>query len=195
VSQSALLSALGPVLDTLEALGVRHYVGGSLASSAHGIPRTSIDADLLADLGSDDVDAFVAALEGTYYVPAERIRDAVTRRSSFNVIHLATMFKIDVFMAKDRAFDRQALARARPEPLEGDESRLVPLASAEDVVLAKLEWYRKGDEVSERQWTDVLGVLRSGAGRLDLAYLRRIAGDLNVLDLLDRALAEAGPGG
>ena len=69
MSQSALLSALGPVLDTLEALGVRHYVGGSLASSAHGIPRTSIDADLLADLGSDDVDAFVAALEGTTTCP------------------------------------------------------------------------------------------------------------------------------
>jgi hypothetical protein len=123
------------------------------------------------------------------------VRDAVGRRASFNLIHLGTMLKIDVFMAKERSFDQRALDRAPPEPLEADEGRRVPLASAEDIVLAKVERYRKGGEVPERQWTDVLGVLRTGGGRLDLAYLRELAIDLAVSDLLDRALAEAAQGG
>jgi hypothetical protein len=191
VSEPSLLSALGPVLDILEALGVGHYVGGSLASSAHGIPRASIDADVVADLQPADAARFVAALKDQYYMSEDRVRDAVDRRASFNLIHLGTMLKVDVFLAKDRAFDRQALDRARPEPLETEGGRRVPLASAEDIVLAKLEWYRKGGEVSERQWGDVIGVLRAGPGRLDLDYLRELAADLTVSDLLERALAEA----
>ena len=147
MTEPSLLCALGPILDVFELRKIRYYVGGSLASSAHGIPRASIDADLVADLGGGDVDAFVAALRHDYYVPEERIRDAVDRRSSFNVIHLATTLKIDVFVAKNREFERRALARARPEALEGEDGRWVLLASAEDIVLAKLEWYRKGGEV------------------------------------------------
>jgi hypothetical protein len=193
MSESFLLAALGPVLDALEALGVRHYVGGSLASSAHGVPRASIDADLLADLQPGDVTRFVTALEDRYYVSQDRVRDAVDRRASFNLIHLTTMLKIDIFVAKDRDFDRRALDRARAEPLEAEGGRTVPLASAEDIVLAKLEWYRKGGEVSERQWSDVLGVLRTGGEQLDLRYLRELATDLAVSDLVERALAEATP--
>jgi len=190
VSDGPLLEALGPVLDVLEALGVRHYVGGSLASSAHGIPRASIDADILAELQPGDVARFVTALGDRYYIPDDRVSDAVDRRASFNLIHLASMLKIDVFVAKDRAFDRRALGRARPEPLESEAGRRVPLASAEDIVLAKLEWYRKGGEVSERQWGDVIGVLRTGGAKLDLPYLRELAPDLGVSDLLERAVAE-----
>jgi hypothetical protein len=191
VTEPSLLAALGPVLDALESLGTPHYVGGSLASSAHGIPRASIDADLLADLAPSDVDRLLAALGEAYYVSEERVRDAVARRSSFNLIHLATMLKVDVFVAKDRTFDRRALERARGERLEGERGRLVPLATAEDIVLAKLEWYRKGGEVSERQWTDVLGVLRASGERLDLGYLKLLATELGVMDLLDRALGES----
>jgi hypothetical protein len=190
VSEGSLLDALDPVLDALEALGVRHYVGGSLASSAHGIPRASIDADILAELRPGDVARFVTALGDRYYVSQDRVRDAVDRRASFNLIHLASMLKIDVFVAKDRAFDRRALDRARAEPLESEGGRRVPLASAEDIVLAKLEWYRKGGGVSERQWGDVIGVLRTGGARLNLRYLRELANDLEVADLLERALAE-----
>jgi len=189
VSEDALLDALAPVLDALEALNVRHYLGGSLASSAHGIPRASIDADLVADLRPGHAAPFLAALGDRYYVSEARVRDALERRSSFNLIHLQTMLKVDVFVAKERAFDRRALDRARPEPLDARGGRRVPLASAEDIILAKLEWYRRGGEVSERQWTDVLGVIRVARERLDLPYLRELAADLAVLDLLERALA------
>jgi hypothetical protein len=192
VTEPSLLEALGPVLDALESRGIRYYVGGSLASSAHGVPRASIDADLVADLRSADVEPLIAALREGYYVPEARVRDAVARRSSFNVIHLATTLKVDVFVAQDREFERRALARARPEALVGDEGgRQVPIASAEDIVLAKLEWYRKGGEVSERQWTDVVGVLSASSTKVDLPYLEELASGLGVSDLLRSALADA----
>ena len=195
MTQPSLLAALGPVLDALESLGTQYYVGGSLASSAHGIPRASIDADLIADLQPGDVAPLVAALRDDYYVPEERIRDAVARRSSFNLIHLATMFKVDVFVAGDRTFDRRALDRARREPLEEGPSRAVPLASAEDIVLAKLEWFRKGGEVSERQWTDVIGVLRTLAEAIDSSYMEELAAELGISDLLKRAQTEVAGSG
>ncbi len=183
-----LFLALGPVLEVLRALDVRHYVGGSIASSAHGVPRASIDADVVAELGPRHVAPLAAALREAYYVSEERVRDAVSRRGSFNVIHLETMVKVDVFVSRDRPFDRRAFDRARPAtPAGGSE---IPVSSAEDTILAKLEWFRRGGEVSERQWGDVLGVLRA-ATALDQAHLQKGAAELGVADLLARALTEA----
>jgi hypothetical protein len=194
VTASELLSALGPLVDALEALGVSYYVGGSLASSAHGIPRASIDADVIADLGPDHVVPLVGRLQARYYLDEGRIRAAVEARRSFNLIHLDTMFKIDVFVSKRRPFDLEALERARPQPLEDTAAaRPFRVASPEDTVLAKLEWFRAGGETSERQWTDIVGVLRARRGEIDEAYLRRWAAALHVADLLDRVLEEASP--
>jgi hypothetical protein len=188
VTAPDLVVALRPVLDTLQRLRVRHYVGGSIASSAHGIPRASIDADVVAELTTADTGRLTAALSTTYYVPEERVRDAVARRGSFNLIHLETMVKVDVFVSRDRPHDRRAFERARTTPLEGGGE--LPIASAEDTVLAKLEWFRKGGETSQRQWGDVTGVLRA-ARELDHAYLKQGALELGVLDLLSRAIEEA----
>jgi hypothetical protein len=186
--------ALAPVTEALESLGVGYYVGGSVASSAHGVPRASLDVDLLAELLLEHVDAFSGLLEGAYYLDADRIRDAVTRRRSFNLIHLETMFKVDVFVSTGRPFDREAISRASNESLgEGEGARTFAIASPEDTVLVKLEWFRKGGEVSERQWTDVLGILKVLGPRLDGAYLDRWASSLAIMDLLERARGEAGP--
>lgn len=182
-----LVLALGPVLGALRALGVRHYVGGSIASSAHGVPRSSIDADVVAELLPRHAAPLAAALHETYYVSEERVRDAVHRRGSFNVIHLETMVKVDVFVSRDRPFDRRAFDRVRAATLEGGSE--IPVASPEDTVLAKLEWFRRGGEVSERQWADVVGVLRA-SGPLDEEHLREGAAELGVADLLARALEE-----
>jgi hypothetical protein len=187
-----LLAAVGPVLDLLQEIGVRHYVGGSIASSAHGVARASIDADVVAELRPEHADRLSSALRAAYYVPEARVRDGIARRASFNVIHLETMLKVDVFVSKDRPFDRRAMERVRPSSPEAADERSLPLASAEDTVLAKLEWFRRGGEVSERQWTDVLGVLRAGGDALDRRYLEDGARELAVSDLLARALAEAG---
>ena len=122
------------------------------------------------------------------------IRDAIRRRSSFNVIHLATMMKVDVFILKDRAFDQAAFARSTASTLDEHQRRVYPLTTAEDIVLHKLEWYRLGGGVSERQWQDVLGVFRVQGATLDRAYLERWASDLGVADLLARAIREATAG-
>ena len=164
-----LLVVLAPVLDALRGLGARHYVGGSIASSAHGVPRASIDADVVAELDPAHAAPLVAALGDGFYVSEERVRDAIARRASFNVIHLETMVKVDVFVSKNRPFDRRAFERARPATTESGGE--LPVSSAEDTVLAKLEWYRRSGEVSERQWSDVTGVLRAvrrGQGAVDI---------------------------
>ena len=114
-----------------------------------------------------------------------------TVKSSFNIIHRATMFKVDFFIPLPLPFLQSQLARARRQTFTFDTEVSAKFASPEDTVLAKLEWYRLGGEVSDRQWRDVLGVLKTRAGELDLDYLRKWACELNVGDLLERALKEA----
>jgi len=194
LTTSDLVTALGPVVDVLDSLGVAYFVGGSVASSAHGVPRASIDVDVVADLEPQHVVPFVARLVETYYVDEGRVRAAVEARRSFNLIHLSTMFKVDVFVSKGRPFDREALHRAQLAPLDdGPEARHFRVASAEDAILAKLEWFRAGGEVSERQWSDVVGVLRMGA-KIDREYLERWATALGLGDLMARALDESSHG-
>ncbi len=188
-----VLSAVLPVIDALERLDVPYYVGGSLASSAHGVVRATFDADLVADLNAQHIAGLVAALQADYYIDAGMIRSALSTRSCFNLIHLATSFKVDIFVLKGRAYDRAALARKEKRSIDADSPEIqIFLASPEDTVLAKLEWYRLGDEVSDRQWRDVLGVFKLQQGRLDCEYMKKWAVELKVADLLERAICEAG---
>lgn len=180
------------VADALNGLGVRYAIGGSLSSAVHGVMRATMDADLIADLRLEHVEPLERVLRDSFYADAEMMRDAVRRHSSFNVIHLETTFKVDVFVAKPRAFDRAQLARRQLHLLSEEPERRAYITSSEDIVLAKLEWYRAGGEISERQWRDVLGVLRVQAERLDRAYLQEMAAELRVSDLLSRAMQEAG---
>jgi hypothetical protein len=173
------------VADALEALDVPY------ASAFHGVMRATMDVDLVADLGQQDVAPLVQSLGDAFYADAEMIREAIVRQSSFNLIHLESMFKVDVFVARPRDFDRAQLARRQPHLLSEDPQSRAYIASAEDTVLAKLEWYRAGNEASAHQWRDVQGVLRVQGQRLDLAYMRRMATGLGVQDLLERALEES----
>ncbi len=183
---------LQPVIYAFNALGVPFQVGGSLASSAWGLPRSTQDADLVADLQLQHVDQFVARLQDSYYIDASMIRDAIAKQSSFNLLHLATMLKVDVFILKRSAFDDAAFQRARPQWLDDPQSEQVLFTSPEDIILHKLVWYQLSGEVSERQWLDVLGVLKVQAEDLDAAYLREWAAKLGVAELLARAWQEAG---
>lgn len=179
------------VAEIFERLGVPYLVGGSLASSLHGIPRSTQDADLVVALKEQHVRPLVEALSGSFYVDEEQGRNAVRRRSSFNVIHLASLLKVDLFVLSDDLLARQEMARRQVFELS-PEGPSLPVATAEDTVLQKLRWYRLGGGVSDRQWNDLLGVLKVQRGRLDQDYLRSGALHLEVADLLDRALAEAG---
>jgi hypothetical protein len=101
------------------------------------------------------------------------------------------MFKVDVFIPRTRPFLHSQIARAQRQTFIFETEVSAKFASPEDTILSKLEWYRLGGEVSDRQWRDILGVLKTRAGDLDLAYLRQWAGELKVGDLLERALNDA----
>jgi hypothetical protein len=191
MNTSQILAAITPIVEAFEQLGVLYHIGGSVASSVYGILRATIDADLVADLRLEHVRPLVLQLKTDYYIDEDMIRDATKRRSSFNVIHLDTMLKVDVFIPKSRLFDQEELRRTQQEVLlEG--TRPFNMASPEGTILNKLEWYRMGGEVSDRQWNDILGVLKVQGTSLDMVYLQRWAANLNVTDLLERALVDAG---
>ena len=190
-SSSEMLDALRPVVATLRRLGVKHYVGGSVASSVHGVARTTLDVDIIAELQESHVEGLTQALSGSFYVSEPMIRAAIVNGSCFNVIHLATSFKVDVFIPKNRSYDQTAMDRIQPETIGEEGGVETWVATPEDVILSKLESYRMGEEISEHQWFDVLSVLRIQQGRLDLEYMCQWAGRLGVSDLLERALAEA----
>jgi hypothetical protein len=145
---------------------------------------------VIAELKSEHVEAFIAALGDKFYANADMIRDAIARRATFNLIHYATGLKVDVFIPTDRAFDQMQLERRIQRAFEQAPEQPVYLASPEDTVFARLEWYRAGNEVSDRQWDDIQSVLRTQRGRLDSAYLREWADELKVSYLLERALQE-----
>lgn len=180
------------VARVFERLGIPYFVGGSLASSAHGIARATLDADIVARLEPEQAQRFVSELGQGFYVDVDAIADAARRRSSFNVIHIASAFKVDVFVPRATAYDDLEMERSQPQVIDEKTGDTIRFSTAEDTMLAKLLWFRQGGEVSERQWRDVLGILRIAGPTLDQGYLVRWAGLLGVTDLLDRASAEAG---
>jgi hypothetical protein len=147
--------------------------------------------DIIADLEQGEARPLVAALAADYYASGSQIVDAVRRRGSFNVIHHATGIKIEVFVAQDAPLEREIAARVIQEKLKDNvDSGTPPVSPAEDLLLQKLRWRRKGGKVLERRWQDIPGILRVEGTAIDLEYSRHWAARIGVTDLRERALAE-----
>lgn len=179
------------VLEVFEKLNIPYYIGGSLASSAFGVPRATLDVDLVADIRPEDATVISQLLDDEFFIDVDMILKAIQDRSSFNIIHLETMFKVDIFILKERAFDQMAFSRRVQKSLSEESSRKFIFAAPEDIMLNKLEWYQAGGNVSDRQWNDIIGVLKVQGRQLDFAYLRRWANKLGISRLLKRAIDEA----
>jgi hypothetical protein len=190
--ETELLAAVACVVTEFEALEVDYFVGGSVASSVFGEPRQTVDADLVARLLARPAEPLVEGLSAGFYADLPAIVTAIQSQGCFSLIHLETMTKVDVFVRWCDAFAQSQFARRRKKSVGESLPLELYFASAEDTVLAKLDWYRKGGCVSDRQWRDLLGVLKVQAGALDRGYLVHWAGNLGVTDLLRRALDDAG---
>jgi hypothetical protein len=182
------------VAEALESCGISYLVGGSLASSVVGEPRSTLDVDMVVALTDTQIDRLVETLGSEFHADPEALRRAVRERSSANLIHLATSTKIDLFVVGGTPLDEQQMHRRQRVRVATDPDRYLSFYTPEDILLQKLRWYRMGDEISDRQWRDILGILLARGPALDGRYLDQGASILDVQDLLDRARREARQG-
>lgn len=191
------------VTDALEALGVTYCVGGSFASSTYGEPRATRDVDILAALPAAKAGLFAARLEPEFFIQLSDLRDAIAlapslqddpmRRASCNLVHRSSFFRVDLFIASGRPYERVQFARRIPQTVANNPERQAYFVSPEDIILIKLDWFRMAQGVLDRQWSDVQSVLATQGNTLDTAYLRHWATQLAITDLLDAALRGAPP--
>jgi len=180
------------VVKAFDSLRILYFLGGSMASSVHGIYRATADADFVAAVRPHHAEPLAALLHPAFYADAESIRCAAAAVRCFNVIHLDSMLKVDVFVAGTQPFHLMQMRRRVLQATGPDGQTTLYVASPEDTILAKLRWYCDGGAVSDRQWNDVLGVLKVQGAALDRAYLDEWARELGLTDLLRRAIEDAG---
>ena len=186
------LDLVRQVADLLDELAIPYALGGSMASSLFGEPRSTVDVDIAIKLADGFEQALLDRVTPAFYVPTDAAQAAIVSKSSFNLVDTAHGLKVDLFVLGDGVLDRMQIERrvniAVPHAPNG-----IWVTAPEDQVLRKLDWYRKADGVSDRQWRDVVGILRVNLTSLDQDYLRHTATAVDLSDLLTAALADAAP--
>jgi hypothetical protein len=187
------------IASILLPLNIPYVVGGSVASSLLGENRSTQDLDLVIDLEARIAQRLIDAMSGEFYISESAVNEAIAksrtapRESSFNVIYLPSMEKADIFvMSSDDPFSASVMSRRQLYPISGLTEEGIYIYSPEDIVLQKLSWYKLIPGGSQKQWRDVLGVLKVQEERLDLVYMNQWAVTLKVTDLLSGALLQSG---
>ena len=182
------------VATFLELLKIPYYIGGSVASSFQGEVRFTEDLDLVISIHQSQTQSILNTFSQDFYISEIAVEDAMRgRTSSFNIIDLETTEKADIFVMRNDAFAQSKMARRQLYiPVNRPASDAIYLCSTEDTVLQKLVWYRMTKNESQRQWRDVLGVLKIQGDRLDFDYLQKWSGELSLSDLLETACTESG---
>jgi hypothetical protein len=176
--------------NAIEAAGGSYFVGGSLASSLQGEPRATNDVDIVFELPLGRIAVLVAALQPDFEIDVDMLRDALLHGRSCNIFYLPVVMKVDLFAVGPSPYDEVEFARRRRVPVRPTGETLV-VKSPEDSVLRKLLWYREGGSVSDRQWRDVVEVLRVSGPGMDRGYLEGWGERLAITELLERARAES----
>ena len=187
-----ILSALQPVVNALEKFSIPYYISGSIASSVYGMARATVDIDIVADVKLHHALLLRQELEKSYYIDEDMINKAIQNSSSFNLIHLETVIKIDVFILEDIPYQQNAIKRKIKDTLEDDDKKSdFYFSSPEDIIISKLQWYELSGKVSERQWLDVIGVIKVQGDSLDKNYLHVWTKKLGIFELLKNAFEDA----
>jgi hypothetical protein len=185
-----LADTLRQLASALESVGILYLIGGSMASSVRGVPRATFGVDVVAHSSQAQADCFASALGAGWYADPDQMRSAIAAGRAFNVIDIRTGYKVDTFPATQEFHHAQLQCATRAVLPFLEDQVEYPVASAEDILLAKLQWFRAGGEVSDRQWNDITGLLATNQD-MDFEYVNSWAARLRVQDLLAKALADA----
>jgi hypothetical protein len=190
MNNSQDIAVLEKLIKILDCLGIAYVIGGSMASSVYGTARFTQDADISVEPFGLISNSFFDALKNDFYISKDAMNQALQNRTSFNIIDLASAFKIDIFIRKDNDFHKQIFSHHRKLQF-GNINKEKSFVAPEDVILLKLEWYKQSGCVSDRQWSDVLGVIGVQKDSLDYKYLKTWAEKLNLTELLEKVISES----
>src|SRR6266536_378026 len=186
-----LLDAIKPVIAAFEQSKIVYYIQGTIAASLYGMQRSTFTVDLVADLYTKHTDILLEQLKLAYAIDEQVIREAISERTCFDIVHIKSLVKVTVSLSQNHPFEQEIRRRLQKHVL-AENNPSICVASPEDIVLSQLIEYQTGGEVADDQWNEILGVLKVQSTNLDFPYLERWASKLNIADILKRGCIDAG---